>query len=314
MSTYAVGRNAEQRALSRRRALLGLGGGLLGCAPLRSSGPPPPAEAELPRDAHEIALGLVDASVSAFYHVDRAQHSRVAEIVRTLDVTHQVLDRTGLEPREHLLRVFGAAVSTSSWDAITVFEHDLDETQVWQVLRDACGRAPERRSAEMAFPSASCEIGHAERVMAAPRPGLLVVAPTYLAPELGSFTRSGGLPLPTMREAAVLWSRSPELHVSNWPLRSTMPEARITARLRDAGGADIQFTGQCLDAAQATADADELTRWVEDSRNVDLWLTEMELVGKPKIRADGDRVIGDLHVTEGELEWATAVMIRGLPI
>jgi len=158
---------------------------------------------------------------------------------------------------------------------------------------------------DLGVPATTLTVRGRKRVAAMVEPNVLVLLPEGRASQAARFVGTAGCPLPTGAEAMSASAVEPAR-----TLRGTLP-VRIPESLRRAqakvtptadGGADLRIDAESSSPAQASADAASLTRELARATSVDLGLVRLRVIEPIEFRAEGDRVLGDRHLSAAELD------------
>lgn len=260
-------------------------------------------------DADRIAIELCGGRVGALYHVEDVGELNAPDIVLTLDGMGELFDRCDLDPRRDLTRAFGAAAETFSSDGITVLEHALSADRLASVFADVGGEPVTE-----VFPAARTIIAGVERIVAAPEPHLLVIAPSHLAHDLGRFMGTG-LPDPRNGEMAFWFSEEPAVSVDGNFFPPTLQRAELETSIDRRGAAQVRFVALSTDAPQARLDAEALTTRARDATSVDIGAFRLSLFDdRVTFRAEATKVICETRLSPEEVRWIVAVLVHGIPI
>jgi hypothetical protein len=287
-----------------------MAGALAGCAhsmdrTQRNATPASP----LHRDADRIALELCSGRVGALYHLEDVGELNAPDIVLTLDGMKELFDRCDLDPRRDLTRAFGVASETFSSDGITVLEHALTPDRLAAVFADVGGHP-----VTQVFPAAQSTIAGVERIVAAPEPHLLVVAPSHHAHALGRFMGTG-LPGARAGEMAFWFSDQPSASVDGNFFPATLQRAELETTIDRRGAAKVRFVALSINDSQARLDAEALTAHARDAISVDIGAFRLSLFDdRVTFRAEAAKVIGETRLSPDEVRWIVAVLVHGIPI
>ncbi len=280
----------------------------LGCGGARSNGDVPVAPEPKPRNADRIARELVGGQVGALIFAERLRDHPVGAQIETLDPWRAILEGTDIDPRRDLVRAYATAPTVQDEDhAVLVAEHELPEPRV----REALGVLVERSKPEgqwldeAAVPAARVIIRGRTRVVALVAPNVLVVLPESLAAQASRFAGTGGLPVPSGPEAVIADAVDPARTVRARhlpPIPATLRELHATVTPAADGGVDLYIEAPSSSAEQARADAQSLSREVDRKLSVKIFTVRVRLFDGIDFRADGDRVKGERHLSQAELE------------
>ncbi|MBW2457125.1 MAG: hypothetical protein JRI68_21595 [Deltaproteobacteria bacterium] len=274
-----------------------------------------PAGRHRPRDAAEIASSIVRGRAWSLYHIEGARHCPASLLIRSVDGMGYFLDAADLDVQTDIDRAFAVAPTVESFDSVQVLQHSLSPNRAADAIAavSAASDPPGEPLPWLGFPAAEVSLGKLRRIVAAPEDGLLVVVPVDdpIAPV--QFVGSGGLERPVGREMCVLYAKLPYLTVESLPFPPTFENARITGTLHPTGGADLSFVARSTSSTQAERDAAEVTRRAKEATTFDLLLVEMTVIGPFVFRAEGDYVMGELHLTREELSWVTGMTLLQTP-
>lgn len=278
-------------------------GGTPAADPVLVDEPPP-----RPRDAHELARAVVGAKLTAIIHVDLVKDHPLAPKVAGLDLWGPVFDDTGIQPLEDVTTAFVAAKNARDPQAvIVVAEHHVEPER----LRKAMDTLVTRSGAKGAWlkdrgvPAAQVEVKGRESIILAVTPTLFVVTSAPYAKAAEKLETSGGLPLPEGPAAVVATADQPAASLDAPrvpPLPPTLSTARAEVTFGDRGSAVLDFEAQSTSADQARADAEELTRTVDDATAVKISILKVRMFRPVAFRPEGDQVVAKRKLSRGELE------------
>jgi len=264
--------------------------------------------APAPRNAHELARAVVGAKLTAIIHVDLVKGHPLAPKVAGLDLWGPVFDDTGIKPLEDVTTAFVAAANArDEQSVIVVAEHQIEPER----LRKAMDTLVTRSGAKGAWlkdreiPAARVEVKGRQSVILAVTPTLFVVTSEAYAKAAEKLQHSGGLPLPEGPAAVVATADQPAASLDGPrvpPLPPTLSTARAEVTFGDRGSAVLDFEAQSTSPDQARADAEELTRTVDDATAVKISILKIRMFRPVAFRPDGDKVVAKRKLSRGELE------------
>ncbi len=265
---------------------------------------PPPAH---PRDAAEIAVKLVGGKATVLVFADRVRGTSLAQKVAGLDVLRPLLDGTGIDPQRDVDRAFATMPSVGSGERVLGLEHSLPEARVRAAIDVIVAKSkPTGAWIDGAGVPAAVVTVQGERVVVAmATPTLLVVLPEARARDAVRFAKSGGFPDPEGAEAAVATAVEPSttLRAPRVPaIPKTIGAGRAVVTVAKDGGADIAVDAQSANPTQATADAEALTRSVDDATTVRVSILTMRVMAPIAFRAEADHVKADVHLAPADLD------------
>jgi hypothetical protein len=278
-----------------------------GAAPAPESTPaftPPPKA----RNAASIAWSIVHARVGALTYVERVRGRPIAAKIQSLDLFRPYLEGTGVDPEKDLDRAFVAAPATDRADeSIVVAQHHLPTEQIRLALQAmmASGRVTGDWIQGAPVPEARVTARGQTRILAIIDPDILVLLPEAHALEAGRFIGTGGFPDPEGPGAVFATAEDPATTVRGGrvpPIPPSIRSLRATLTLADDGGAAIAIEGPSASPEQAAADADALTRAVDDATSVRVAFLRVRVFKPIRFFAAADQVKADVHLTAGEID------------
>ena len=288
-------------------ALLTVGCG--GATPEPAVSPPAaPEPIPPPRDAHEVATSLVGAKITALIHVDRMRGHPLAPRIVKMDAWAGIFEDTGIEPLEDVDRAFVAAADARDQEnALVVIEHHKDEAAVKAALSKLVARSGSdgRWLDGYDFPAARVKVRDRTSVVLAVTPTLLVVTSDRLASGAAQLRASGGLPEPDGPEALIADVAQPASTLKAHgvpPIPKTLSHAHATVTMVKGGAADVAIDAQSTNAEQARADAETLTKEIEDATTIKIAIIKVRAFAPVTFEAEESVVKARRRVTQGELE------------
>jgi hypothetical protein len=289
-------------------------GGAATTAPEAAAAPPPK-----PRNAAALAWDIVHAKVGALTYVERVRGRPIAAKILSLDLVRSYLDGTGIDPQRDLDRAFVAAPATDRADeSIVVAQHHLTPDQIRLALQSlmASGRASSEWIAGAPVPEARVTARGQTRILAVIDPDILVLLPEAHILDVGRFVGTGGFPDPEGPGAVVASAIDPARTVRGPrvpPIPATISSLQATLTLGDDGGATIALDGPSASPEQAAADADTLTRAVDDATSVRVAFLRVRVFKPIRFFAAAERVKADVHLTAGEIDTLLGAAATFLP-
>jgi hypothetical protein len=282
--------------------LVACGGGSNTATPAVPDGEP------APRDAHERAAAAIGARMSAMVHVDRLREHPLAPRVAQLDLWGPVFDGTDIDPIADVDRVFAAGRTLRDQEAgIVVAEHHVEPER----LKKGIGTLVEKSAPDGAwltgydFPAAVVKVRGRKSVVLAVTPTVLVVTSPAYEKAAAALAGTGGLPEPDGPEALVARSEQPSdtLKLDPVPpIPATISEARVGIIMAEDGGADVAIEGQSTTPDQAKADAETLTKQVDDATTLKVSVIKVRAFDPVVFTADGSLVKAHRRLTKTEIE------------
>jgi len=279
----------------------------------------PPAEAPpKPRNAHEIARGIVDGKLDVLLFVDRVRKHPIGPKVAGLPVFEEVFKGTDIEPLRDFDRLFITAPSTRAGEPVVmVGEHGLTEERLRSALEIMIARSepPGAWLPDANVPTARIELRGESVVVGLVEPNVMVVLAAAKASELARFVGTGGLPEPEGDEAVVAVAAEPARNIHGPPFRipPTIRHARGVVTPAADGGADLHVEGESTSEEQAKADAEELTQSIADVTTVKIVVVKIKLFDPVEFQASKKLIKGDRHLTQAELERIFSLVASNLP-
>jgi hypothetical protein len=301
------------KRLSHACRLLALGAALCLVPVLNACGANPSTaqvvQPEKPKakDAHLVALKIVDGKVGTMLHMDRIRDRPAAQRVVSSGLVGDYLDGTGIDPLRDVQRVFVASTGIRQSDrAVVVVWHRLGEAQAKAMLgalvqRDGSGAwLP-----DVGVPAARVVIKGHTRVIALVAPEYLVVLPVDNAKDAAKFAGTGGLPDPEGSESGLTIAQEPSksLHAPHLPdIPESIKSARILLNLGTDGSVDFAVDGESLNEEQAKADAQTMGKEVENATSIKVAIVRVRLFKPVDFRAEGAHVKTEVHLSAQEVD------------
>lgn len=317
-----------------------------GCAAGLPKPPLPPSRQPVPEasagrdDAAMIVQDVVRARVALTLHLDHLEHRRLAPALARLTGLEAALAGTGVDLVRDVRRAFLAARTAGLEQAVIVVQHAADEAVVSRSLAamrrsfDAAGsrrppaaadpgaRGPERIERVLAafpdpssypFPAAYRVVDRAFAgvpgpvLIAAPRPGLLVVLPPEQVIAAFRMTSAPGLPPPAPGEVLVLRA---------WDPRSSVPwgfvwwgdirYAEVAVVLGPGGGGELRLRARCGSDEGARLSVRGMEARLEQARALPFGLRIFDLL---ELRAAGARMTMRGRLLEHDIDWLAAMVV-----
>lgn len=271
------------------------------------------------RNAAAIAWEIVHAKVGALTYVERVRGRPIAAKIQSLDLFRPYLDGTGLDPEKDLDRAFVAAPAADRSDeSIVVAQHHLPTGQISLALEAmmASGRVTGAWLPGAVVPSARVTARGQTRILAIIEPDILVLLPEAHALEAGRFQGTGGLPEPEGPGAVFATAEDPANTVRGRRIPPIPPSIRslsATITLADDGGAAVAIEGPSSSPEQASADADALTRSVDEATSVRVAFLRVRVFKPIHFFAAAERVKADVHLTAGEIDTLLGAVAAFVP-
>jgi hypothetical protein len=197
-----------------------------------------------------------------------------------------------------------------SADVVAILEHRLPQRVLKAAVDRLVQRPPRGRWLRGKMLAALAHADRAERLFAFTAPDILVVAPPHLEKQIMAapptkFPKSNG------DEALVVHIKSPWRAIAGLPF--SLPESLAWLRLEvvplEDGGAELRFAAEDADAHAATSHAQSLSAALNAVTNPDLGalgalvgLRSISFIDKVQLRANGNRMAGQVRVTPRQLE------------
>jgi hypothetical protein len=265
----------------------------------------PPASK--PRDAAELAVGLVGGKVGVLVYAERVRGTPLAPKLAALELWRPILEGTGIDPQRDVDRAFATAPTATGGERVLVAQHSLPEERVRAAVDVLVGKSRPTGAwlDDLGVPAALVTVQGERVVVALATPSLLVVLPEARAKDAARFAGSGGFPDPEGAEAAVATAIDPARtlrapHVP--PIPPTIGAGRAVVTVAKDGGADVALDAADVSPAQAGTDADALTRAVDDATTVRVAILSIRLMQPVRFRAEGDHVKADVHFAPSDLD------------
>jgi hypothetical protein len=261
-----------------------------------------------PKNAREIAQGIVKGRLGALVYVDRVRGHAIAPKIASLDLFRSFLDGTGLDPFRDLERAYVASTGATVKDtAVFVGQHSLGQPMIEAAIDAFIKRSnpPGAWLPDTRVPSARVTMRGHTRVVSLIEPNFVVILPESLAREAEKFSGTGGFPDPEGQEAVAVTTIDPShsLRAANAPaIPPTITRGAAKITLRADGGADIQVDGDSTSEAQAADDAAALTEAIDRATSVRVSIIKVRLFQSVPFRAEGSKVKADVHLDAGEID------------
>jgi hypothetical protein len=301
--------------------------------PPAAPAPPSPAEEkpEKPPEAkpatgrpdikHPVALAgvqtdLVDsnANVNLLLFSDRVREhplgARIGKLLTDFPQWSSFFETAELDPIRDLNRILivGPEFRRSA-DVVAIVQHRLGREVLRKALDRLVRRPPRGRWLNSKVPAARAHADRAERLFVLPTSNLLVVAPLHLEKQLLAAPPLR-FPAPDGKQALVLHVRSPVRALRGLPL--ALPESILWLRLDvtalEDGGAQLRMTAED-DAALARTHAQGLSAAINALTHPDLGalgallgLRSIALIDRLELRAQGNRISGQVELSRAQLE------------
>jgi hypothetical protein len=268
-----------------------------------------PAGEPAPRDAHERAVEVVGARMTAMVHVDRLRKHPLAPRVASLELWGPVFEGTGIDPLADVDRIFAAGRTADDQEAaIVVAEHHVEPDRLKQGLGTLIEKSGEDGGwlEGYDFPVARVKVKDRKSVVLAVTPTVLVVtSPAFFEKAALALTGTGGLPEAHGPEALVAQTEQPSETLKAPrvpPIPATISKARMEIVMAEDGGADIAIDGDSTTPEQAKADADTLTKEVEDATTMQVAVFKVRAFDPVVFTSDGASIKARRHLTKTEIE------------
>lgn len=291
----------------------------LGCGAGAPTPEVPAAPPPKPRNAATLAWEIVHAKVGALTYVERVRGRPIAAKLQSLDLIRPYLDGTGLDPIRDLDRAFVAAPATDRQDeSIVVAQHHLSTDQIRLALQAmmASGRVTGEWIAGSPVPEARVTARGQTRILAVIDPDILVLLPESHLLDVGRFVGTGGFPEPEGAGAIFASATDPASTVRGPripPIPRSISSLQATVTFGDDGGASIALDGPSASPEQAAADADALTRAIDDATSVRVAFFRVRVFKPVRFFAAAERVKADVHLTAGEIDTLLGAAATFLP-
>jgi hypothetical protein len=274
---------------------------LVACDSVERPPPKTPEPDASPENAAEIARDVVRGRAGALFEVRRFRFHLGGRAIGRLAQWGPSLEELGLDPLMDVDRAFVTSEHALSDGGIAVLEMAASDAEVGGAL--ASGGLTTNAGA--AYPAVHVNLPTGEsRVVALVRPGLVVVAPTYHESRLDVLRTRSRLPHIPGRAAARFFAFDPASSLGSTPLwPSTIHAAHAELEFNDNGGAVIRFFAESASDAQASRDAEALTKEAHRLLALDLGIFEMHLLDPPSFHAQGRRVIMQTGLLPGDVDW-----------
>ncbi len=266
------------------------------------------AEKPKPKNAHTIALQVVQGKVGTMIEVDRVRDRPAATKLLHAGLAGDALEGTGIDLLRDAKRVFIASTGIKRTDAaVAVVWHRLSEDNVRLALDVLVrqGNPPGAWIDDAGIPAARVTVRGHTRVIGMIAPEYVAIVPVSLAKELRRFAGTGGLPEPEGTESAVTTAEEPatSLRAPRMPhVPATIKLARLRVTLGLDGSADLAGDGECATAEQAVADAKAMAEEVENATTVRVSILRVRVFKPIPFRAEGTHVKSDLHLSPEEID------------
>ncbi len=275
-----------------------------------STAPAPPVEAPRPkpRNAHLIALQMVQGKLGTMVYVERLRGRPAAEKLARTAYFGDLLDGTGLDPMRDFDRVFVASTGITRDDrAVVIAQHKLSPDR----LRSAVGVLIARSDPPgawldgMGLPAARVTIHGHTRVIGIVDDDYVAVVPEPLAGQARLWLGTGGFPEPQTSAAIVSVARDPSrtLRASRLPrIPQTVSSMRIELRCSEDGSVDASADAESVSEQQADKDAATMTEEVARATSVRVAIFRVHLFKPVAFRAEGRHVKSDVHLTPEDVD------------
>ena len=261
-----------------------------------------------PRDAAPIADAVAEARIGSLVFVDRVRSHPIAPQLVAMSDAGELLEGTGIDLLRDARRVYVASTGITRDDrAVVVVQHGLDVKQVRSALDTLIKRSvpPGAWLEGTKVPAARVTVRGHTRIVGLPADDFVVVLPDDVASHLDDFAGPLLLPEPTGSEAAISDIREPSQalrgrHVPRVP--PTLKSAHAGLTLGADGSADLSVDALSTNEDQARADADQLTRSIDDATSMKISILRVRFFKPIPFRAEGDHVKTDVHLTPDEVQ------------
>lgn len=266
--------------------------------------PPPPR----PKNAADIARSIVGARVGVMVYADRLRGHPLELRVSAMNPLRPMLEGTGIDATRDVVAAYVASTGVTQSDvAVAIVQHKLDEQRTRSGIDAMIARSEPRGQwiTHLSVPAARVTVRGQTRVVALVEEGFLAVMPETLASQAGRFSGTGGFPDPEGAEAVIATADDPSrsLAGSHAPrVPPTIRSAVARMRLASDGGVDVSSTAESTDPMQATRDAADLTRSVDQATSLNLGIVKVRLFSQVAFRAEGAQVKSDTHLTQAEID------------
>lgn len=280
----------------------------LGCgsATTEVETPQGPVEPPKPRDAAQIAQGLIHGRVGALVYVDRVRFHSAAPKFLEIGPIREVLEGTSVDPLRDIERAFVCGPNASDKRAIVFAEHTVPEDRIPAVVQDMVRKSDPPGEVLVAGPEWRVRVqkrGYGGVVAFIP-PKFVVIVPEDLEAGIDAFDGTGGLPDPTGPEAAKLFASQPSESLRARGVPPVPPSiSHVTADVfvRSDGGVTIDAIGQST-AEDAPRAAAELTRSIDDATSVGVGFIRIRAFRPMVFRPSGDQVVTHHELSAGEVD------------
>jgi len=274
------------------------------------TGPAHPVEAPRPkpRNAHLVALQIVQGKLGTMVYVDRLRGCPAAEKLARAGYFADLLDGTGLDPMRDFDRVFVASTGITRDDrAVVIAQHKLTADRLRSAVDVLIARSepPGAWLDGMGLPAARVTIHGHTRVIGMVDDDYVAVVPEPLAGQARLWLGTGGFPDPQSSAAIVSVARDPSttLRAPRLPrIPQTVSSMRIELRCSEDGSVDASVDADSASEQQAEKDAATMTEEVARATSVRVAIFRVNLFKPVAFRSEGRHVKSDVHLTGEEVD------------
>ncbi len=275
---------------------------------------PTPAPNPPPKpDADARARRIVGARSWTLIDFRRLRSDGTGELLADMIVGGGVLHDGGLDPlRDFERAVVAVGPRADHEDVLVVLQHALSPDRIAGAMnRMLARREGSVRRDDLDVPTVLIRPRHGPpRVVLAPAPHLLVLASEDHAAAAAALDDSAGVPaLPdgiAVRAEVVEPARTLR---GLGPLPETLRHGVATLHFRFDGGAEVVFSGQSSDPAQAAADASALNAWLADATTIAIGPMHLRLFRDFAFAPQEDRVAARQALSPDQVELFIELML-----
>lgn len=280
--------------------------GQTGCGSDTQGAETPDEASDKPRNAEQIAMGLVDGRIAARIHVERLRDHPVGPKLLALGPVSDLLAGSKFEPLRDLQRAVIVSNNAREERAIVFAEHGVSADQIPHLIAELVEKSEPRGQALSGPPNWSVKVEKKGRsgVVCFVPPRFVVVLPVDLADKCDAFSETGGLAGPVADEAATIVVAQPadSLRARGVPpIPQTVTSLTATVVLNKDGGATVDSLGQST-TETAAEDAAKLTKGLDEATSLNLGIVRIRAFGPVVFQPEGDKVKSKLNLTSGELD------------
>lgn len=280
----------------------------IGCTHSNDKADPAVAPPTKPKNAVEIARSIVNARVGVMVWPSRLQGHAIEKRLHGLNPLRPMLEGTGIDATRDVVAAYVASTGITSNDiALAIVQHKVDPARLQAGLETVMSRSVPQGQwlAGASVPSARVTVRGQTRVVAIVDPEFIVVLPEGIAAQASRFVGTGGFVDSVGPDFAVATALDPSRSLSAAhapPIPPTIRSAEAHLWITADEGVDITSVAESTDPAQAQADAEALTKAIDNATSINLGILKVRMFQQVVFHPEGSQLKSHVHLTHAEVD------------